>query len=326
VNDLTFGIKDAIEIDTSRNLILDALRYYTYRISKLFSDEDDPFQPSVIKHNSETFINVVKELISKIETKDPNQYRNNVISNYPIILEAIDLYKSDIEIAIKHIGDKNMSKIIPVSIKDIPLESWDSLDEKFVKTMVTRYGFYMLSILVKAYEQSITRKHFDRKIWIQKAIDLMKDETLISESFLSLLDLPFDYPKEKNSIYQDGFELDDTLDIDKHPELDYNPELEGYPEYSELEGYPEYSELEGYPEYSELETDNKLQIQELNLTKRKNKQLLKNKLKNVKTAMENTYPKLYKNIRYYEAGVEKQPEKIKSKFIADMGIIKDREI
>lgn len=120
MNDLTFGIKDAIEIDTSRNLILDALRYYTYRISKLFSDEDDPFQPSVIKHNSETFINVVKELISKIETKDPNQYRNNVISNYPIILEAIDLYKSDIEIAIKHIGDKNMSKIIPVSIKDIP--------------------------------------------------------------------------------------------------------------------------------------------------------------------------------------------------------------
>ena len=120
MNDLTFGIKDAIEIDTSRNLILDALRYYTYRISKLFSDEDDPFQPSVIKHNSETFIKVVKELISKIETKDPNQYRNNVISNYPIILEAIDLYKSDIEIAIKHIGDKNMSKIIPVSIKDIP--------------------------------------------------------------------------------------------------------------------------------------------------------------------------------------------------------------
>lgn len=120
MNDLTFGIKDAIEIDTSRNLILDALRYYTYRISKLFSDEDDPFQPSVIKHNSETFINVVKELISKIETKDPNQYRNNVSSNYPIILEAIDLYKSDIEIAIKHIGDKNMSKIIPVSIKDIP--------------------------------------------------------------------------------------------------------------------------------------------------------------------------------------------------------------
>ena len=120
MNDLTLGIKDAIEIDTSRNLILDALRYYTYRISKLFSDEDDPFQPSVIKHNSETFINVVKELISKIETKDPNQYRNNVSSNYPIILEAIDLYKSDIEIAIKHIGDKNMSKIIPVSIKDIP--------------------------------------------------------------------------------------------------------------------------------------------------------------------------------------------------------------
>lgn len=120
MDDLTFGIKDAIEIDTSRYLLLDALRYYTYRISKLFSDEDDPFQPNVIKHNSETFINVVKELISKIETKDPNQYRNNVISNYPIILEAIDLYKSDIEIAIKHIGDKNMSKIIPVSIKDIP--------------------------------------------------------------------------------------------------------------------------------------------------------------------------------------------------------------
>ena len=117
---LIFWSKYKIEIDTSRNLILDALRYYTYRISNLFSDEDDPFQPSVIKHNSETFINVVKELISKIETKDPNQYRNNVSSNYPIILEAIDLYKSDIEIAIKHIGDKNMSKIIPVSIKGIP--------------------------------------------------------------------------------------------------------------------------------------------------------------------------------------------------------------
>jgi len=120
MSDLTFGIKDAIDVDISRNLLLDALRYYTYRISKLFSDEDDPFQPSVIKHNSETFIKVVKELISKIETKDPNQYRNNVISNYPIILEAIDLYKSDIETAIKHIGDKNMSKIIQKDIRDIP--------------------------------------------------------------------------------------------------------------------------------------------------------------------------------------------------------------
>jgi len=113
MTDLTFGIKDAIDVDTSRNLLLDALRYYTYRISKLFSDE-------VIKHNSETFIKVVKELISKIETKDPNQYRNNVMSNYPIILEAIDLYKSDIETAIKHIGDKNMSKIIQRDIEDIP--------------------------------------------------------------------------------------------------------------------------------------------------------------------------------------------------------------
>jgi len=120
MSDLTFGIRDAIEVDVSRNLLLDALRYYTYRISKLFSDENDPFQPSVIKRNSETFIKVVKELISKIETKDPNQYRNNVMSNYPIILEAIDLYKLDIETAIKHIGDKNMSKIIPKDIGDIP--------------------------------------------------------------------------------------------------------------------------------------------------------------------------------------------------------------
>ena len=118
--DLTFGIKDAIDVDISRNLLLDALRYYTYRISKLFSDEHDPFQPNVIKHNSETSIKVVKELISKIETKDPNQYRNNVISNYPIILEAMDLYKSDIETAIKHIGDKNMSKIMQKDIEDIP--------------------------------------------------------------------------------------------------------------------------------------------------------------------------------------------------------------
>ncbi len=120
MSDLSFDIRDAIEVDISRDLLLDALRYYTYRISKLFSDEHDPFQPYVIKHNSETFIKVVKELISKIETKDPNQYRNNVTSNYPIILDAIDLYKSGIEIAIKHIGDKNMSKIIPRDIEDIP--------------------------------------------------------------------------------------------------------------------------------------------------------------------------------------------------------------
>ncbi len=120
MSDLSFGIRDAIDVDISRNLLLDALRYYTYRISKLFSDEHDPFQPNVIKHNSETFIKVVKELISKIETKDPNQYRDNVTNNYPIILEAIDLYKSDIETAIKHIGDKNMSKIIQRDIEDIP--------------------------------------------------------------------------------------------------------------------------------------------------------------------------------------------------------------
>ena len=66
MSDLTFGIRDAIEVDVSRNLLLDALRYYTYRISKLFADENDPFQPSVIKRNSETYIKVVKELISKI--------------------------------------------------------------------------------------------------------------------------------------------------------------------------------------------------------------------------------------------------------------------
>jgi len=120
MSDLTFGIKDAIRVDISRNLLLDALRNYMDRISKLFSDEHDPFQPNVIKQSSETFINVVEELISKIETKDPNEYRYNVTNNYPIIIEAIDLYKSDIETAIKHIGVKNMSKIIQRNIGDIP--------------------------------------------------------------------------------------------------------------------------------------------------------------------------------------------------------------
>ena len=86
--------------------------------------------------------------------------------------------------------------------KDMPFEPWDSNDKKFIKSMVTRYGFYMLSILIKSYEQSITRKHFDRKIWIQNAIDLMKDEPMISRSFLNSLGIPFDMPPSKFPPYE----------------------------------------------------------------------------------------------------------------------------
>lgn len=63
----------------------------------------------------------------------------------------------------------------------------DTFEEKFVKEMIARYGFFLLSTLVKSFDQSVTKKGFDRKIWIDHALDLLEDEEKISEPFLHLL-------------------------------------------------------------------------------------------------------------------------------------------
>lgn len=142
--------------------------------------------------------------------------------------------------------------------KDIPINYGDSKDTKFIKSMVTRYGFYILAALIKSYEQSISRKNFDRKIWLSNAMDLMKDEMdgedLLSGMFMGLLYSTFD-----------TFEKD----FDK----------------------------------------------ESGLTKRKNKQLLKNKIKDLRNAMEETYPTLHKCVRLYDYGYERSPKKKRSRDI-----------
>ena len=76
---------------------------------------------------------------------------------------------------------------------DVNYKLEDNFETKFVKTMVTRYGFYLLSAFVKGLEQSITNKNFDKDTLMNHALDLVKDEKFYSQSFLSLLN-------EKNHI------------------------------------------------------------------------------------------------------------------------------
>lgn len=70
---------------------------------------------------------------------------------------------------------------------EIDTDELESFEEKFIKEMVYRYGFFMLSALVKSYEQKYKQKGFDRKIWFDHAIDLLKDEEMLSNPFLGLL-------------------------------------------------------------------------------------------------------------------------------------------
>lgn len=76
---------------------------------------------------------------------------------------------------------------------DINYKFEDNFETKFVKIMVIRYGFYLLSAFVKGLEQSITNKNFDKDTWMNHVLDLVKDEKFYSQSFLSLLN-------EKNHI------------------------------------------------------------------------------------------------------------------------------
>ena len=171
--------------------------------------------------------------------------------------------------------------------KEVPLELGENENEKFIKSMVTRYGFYMLSVLVKSYEQSIKLKNFDRKIWINNAMDLMKDEESISSDFLNLLEIPFEYPKSKNQHLVNEGPYDERLDVDKHPELLDDIEEGNYDD--------DYEVVDEPP---------------LDLTKRNNKKLLKEKLEKIRSAMEKTYPKMHKSVRLYDAVFEKNPKKI----------------
>jgi hypothetical protein len=177
--------------------------------------------------------------------------------------------------------------------KDIPLRSADNENEKFIKSMVTRYGFYMLSVLVNSYEQSIKLKNFDRKIWINNAMDLMKDEESISNDFLNLLEIPFEYPKPKNQYGKD--EDYEILDVDEHPEL--------LDDIEEGEFDEDYEVVDEPP---------------LDLTKRNNKKLLKEKLEKIHIAMEKTYPKMHKSIKLYDAVFKKNPKKIQENLANDM--------
>jgi hypothetical protein len=60
-------------------------------------------------------------------------------------------------------------------------------NEKFVKYMIMRYGFFLLSVFVKGHEQAITNKSFDKKEWIKNALNIFQDEKYYSEFFLRLL-------------------------------------------------------------------------------------------------------------------------------------------
>ncbi len=63
----------------------------------------------------------------------------------------------------------------------------DNFETKFVKYMVMRYGFFLLSVFVKGHEQTISNKKFVKKEWIKQALDLFSDEDLYSDIFLRLL-------------------------------------------------------------------------------------------------------------------------------------------
>ncbi len=175
---------------------------------------------------------------------------------------------------------------------DIPLELGENENEKFIKSMVTRYGFYMLSVLVKSYEQSIKLTNFDRKIWINSAMDLMKDEESISSDFLNLLEIPFEYPKSKDHGTELNVETpyDESLDTDKHPEL-----------------------LSGHEEIDYDYNNAVIDEPPLDLSKKNNENLLKEKLEKIYSAMKKTYPKMSQSVMNYEYYFESNPEKIRQK-------------
>jgi len=76
-----------------------------------------------------------------------------------------------------------------------------SKEEKFVKYMIMRYGFFLLSIFVKGHEHAINDKNFDKIEWMKHALNLFQDEKYYSKSFLQFL-------IDKKSI-------NDSMDIDK---------------------------------------------------------------------------------------------------------------
>jgi len=111
-------IQEIIVLDKSRKLLLEALENLIQRISKLFSEENDPFNPDFITSNSQESIRTIRELVEKIKTKDGNQYDTIVGNNMRLIEQAIWRYKEDLENAKNHIIAKKVSAILPKKLEE----------------------------------------------------------------------------------------------------------------------------------------------------------------------------------------------------------------
>jgi len=90
-----------------------------------------------------------------------------------------------------HVSNYTMGGMVKIDENywknDVNYEYADSFETKFVKTMVTRYGFFLLSIFVKSFDQAVSDKEFNRKIWMENALDILKNEEYVSKSFLKIL-------------------------------------------------------------------------------------------------------------------------------------------